>query len=183
MPYLRALSAFRDGVRKLAMEGASAADILALSDKFRDEDAVELGLALDDQAGMCERAHFFFHASAREANLLTTTFCLTQTAVHCSNSSHRRSCEKRATPSSQPREKKLNAKPPRQQRPKRSGENGSRKVGHRRVKCSSRTRTSTLLGTSKVCLRWTRRGLSCPSLGRRNCRRSGTCRKSCMTSF
>lgn len=51
MPYLRALSAFRDSVRKLAMEGASTNDILALSDKFRDEDAIELGLALDDQAG------------------------------------------------------------------------------------------------------------------------------------
>jgi hypothetical protein len=54
MPYLRALSAFRDGVRKLAMEGASANEILALSDKFRDEDAVELGIALDDQAGESE---------------------------------------------------------------------------------------------------------------------------------
>lgn len=51
MPFLRAMSAFRDGVRKLAMEGGSNADILALSDRFRDEDAVELGVALDDQAG------------------------------------------------------------------------------------------------------------------------------------
>lgn len=51
MPYLRALSAFRDSVRKLAMEGAPASEILALSDQFRDYDAVELGIALDDQAG------------------------------------------------------------------------------------------------------------------------------------
>ncbi|ORY76907.1 tRNA synthetases class I (C) catalytic domain-domain-containing protein [Leucosporidium creatinivorum] len=50
MPYLRALSAFRDSVRKLAMEGAPASEILALSDQFRDYDAVELGIALDDQA-------------------------------------------------------------------------------------------------------------------------------------
>lgn len=51
MPYLRALSAFRDSVRKLAMEGAPASEILALSDQFRDYDAVDLGIALDDQAG------------------------------------------------------------------------------------------------------------------------------------
>ncbi|KAM0790212.1 hypothetical protein ACM66B_005526 [Microbotryomycetes sp. NB124-2] len=49
MPVLRAVSGFRDAVRKLAIEGGSNADILALSDKFRDEDAVELGIALDDQ--------------------------------------------------------------------------------------------------------------------------------------
>lgn len=51
MPYLRAISAFRDSVRKLAMEGAPASEILALSDQFRDYDAVDLGIALDDQAG------------------------------------------------------------------------------------------------------------------------------------
>ncbi|KAK4050180.1 cysteinyl-tRNA synthetase [Microbotryomycetes sp. JL221] len=49
MPILRAMSAFRDAVRKIAIEGGSNADILALCDKFRDEDAVELGIALDDQ--------------------------------------------------------------------------------------------------------------------------------------
>ncbi|KAF8609049.1 putative cysteine-tRNA ligase [Ceratobasidium sp. AG-I] len=49
MPYLRALSGFRDSVRQLAMAGASAKDILALSDKLRDEDLIHLGVALDDQ--------------------------------------------------------------------------------------------------------------------------------------
>lgn len=55
MPYLRTLSAFRDGVRKLAMTKDQTAlkEILALSDKLRDVDLVPLGVALDDQEGAC----------------------------------------------------------------------------------------------------------------------------------
>ncbi|KAH8831464.1 tRNA synthetases class I (C) catalytic domain-containing protein [Flagelloscypha sp. PMI_526] len=51
MPYLRALSTFRDGVRQLAIakEGSALKDILALCDKLRDTDLVPLGVALDDQ--------------------------------------------------------------------------------------------------------------------------------------
>ena len=51
MPYLRSLSSFRDGVRRLAMEKNDSAlkDILALCDKLRDVDLVPLGVALDDQ--------------------------------------------------------------------------------------------------------------------------------------
>lgn len=49
MPYLRALSAFRDKVRQLAMKGAPASEILALSDDLRDVDLIELGVSLDDQ--------------------------------------------------------------------------------------------------------------------------------------
>ncbi|GAA5866886.1 hypothetical protein JCM8547_003907 [Rhodosporidiobolus lusitaniae] len=49
MPYLRALSGFRDQVRQLAMSGAPASEILALSDRLRDVDLVDLGVALDDQ--------------------------------------------------------------------------------------------------------------------------------------
>jgi len=53
MPYLRALSTFRDGVRKIAIGKGETAlkDILALSDKLRDDDLVPLGVALDDQEG------------------------------------------------------------------------------------------------------------------------------------
>lgn len=53
MPYLRTLSSFRDGVRKLAIEKGDSAlkDILTLSDKLRDVDLVPLGVALDDQEG------------------------------------------------------------------------------------------------------------------------------------
>lgn len=53
MPYLRSLSLFRDGVRRLAMEKSDTAlkDILALCDKLRDIDLVPLGVALDDQEG------------------------------------------------------------------------------------------------------------------------------------
>ncbi|THH29629.1 hypothetical protein EUX98_g4562 [Antrodiella citrinella] len=51
MPYLRSLSSFRDGVRKLAIAKGDGAlkDILALSDRLRDVDLVPLGVALDDQ--------------------------------------------------------------------------------------------------------------------------------------
>ncbi|PIL36043.1 hypothetical protein GSI_01703 [Ganoderma sinense ZZ0214-1] len=51
MPYLRTLSSFRDGVRKLAIAKGDGAlkDILTLSDKLRDNDLVPLGVALDDQ--------------------------------------------------------------------------------------------------------------------------------------
>lgn len=54
MPYLHALSAFRDGVRRLAIAGGDDArtDILALCDRLRDVDLVPLGVALDDQDGM-----------------------------------------------------------------------------------------------------------------------------------
>lgn len=53
MPYLRSLSSFRDGVRRLAMEKSDTAlrDILALCDRLRDVDLVPLGVALDDQEG------------------------------------------------------------------------------------------------------------------------------------
>jgi hypothetical protein len=51
MPYLRALSGFRDQVRQLAMSGAASSEFLALSDRLRDEDLVDLGVALDDQEG------------------------------------------------------------------------------------------------------------------------------------
>ncbi|TFK53566.1 cysteinyl-tRNA synthetase [Heliocybe sulcata] len=51
MPYLRTLSSFRDGVRRLAIakEDGALKDILALCDKLRDADLVPLGVALDDQ--------------------------------------------------------------------------------------------------------------------------------------
>ncbi|KAK7473215.1 cysteinyl-tRNA synthetase [Stygiomarasmius scandens] len=51
MPYVRALSSFRDGVRQLAMSKGEDAfkDILALCDKLRDVDLIPLGVALDDQ--------------------------------------------------------------------------------------------------------------------------------------
>ena len=53
MPYLRTLSSFRDGVRRLAIAKGDNAlkEILALSDKLRDSDLVPLGVALDDQEG------------------------------------------------------------------------------------------------------------------------------------
>lgn len=58
MPYLRSLSSFRDGIRKVAIEAArgekseqvqALKDIIALCDKLRDVDLVPLGVALDDQ--------------------------------------------------------------------------------------------------------------------------------------
>lgn len=60
MPYLNALSTFRDGVRKLAIAKNETAlkDILALCDQLRDETMVPLGVALDDQEGaIASRRH------------------------------------------------------------------------------------------------------------------------------
>ncbi len=53
MPYLRALSAFRDDIRKLALGNASPKEILELCDRLRDNELVDLGVALDDQEGKC----------------------------------------------------------------------------------------------------------------------------------
>ena len=57
MPYLRTLSAFRDGVRRAAMQRSEGAlkEILSLCDKLRDVDLVPLGVALDDQEGVFRR--------------------------------------------------------------------------------------------------------------------------------
>ena len=53
MPYLRTLSSFRDGVRRVAIKGGedSLKEVLLLCDQLRDVDLVELGVALDDQDG------------------------------------------------------------------------------------------------------------------------------------
>jgi hypothetical protein len=52
--YLRAMSSFRDDVRKLAIDGGSSKDILALCDRFRDQDLANLGVQLDDGQGAGE---------------------------------------------------------------------------------------------------------------------------------
>ena len=52
--YIRAMSSFRDDVRKLAIAGGSSKDMLALCDKFRDDDLVNLGVQLDDGQGAGE---------------------------------------------------------------------------------------------------------------------------------
>ncbi|MCO5580972.1 hypothetical protein L7F22_034847 [Adiantum nelumboides] len=49
MPYLRALSTFRDQVRALARSKAPHLDLLKLADGLRDRDMVDLGVALEDQ--------------------------------------------------------------------------------------------------------------------------------------
>ncbi|KAN0091593.1 tRNA synthetases class I (C) catalytic domain containing protein [Tylopilus felleus] len=51
LPYLRALSSFRDGVRQLAIAKGDnpLKEILKLCDRLRDDDLVPLGVALDDQ--------------------------------------------------------------------------------------------------------------------------------------
>ena len=62
MPYLRTLSSFRDGVRRVAIAKGDGAlkEILALSDRLRDTDLVPLGVALDDQEGTlrCQLARY-----------------------------------------------------------------------------------------------------------------------------
>lgn len=51
-------------MRRLAMNGASAAELLALSDELRDSDLVDLGVAVDDQEGS-----FFLPSDAIGTNL------------------------------------------------------------------------------------------------------------------
>jgi hypothetical protein len=63
MPYLRALSAFRDEVRKLAISKADPKEILALSDRLRDYQLAELGVALDDQEGTPPHLPLFLPSS------------------------------------------------------------------------------------------------------------------------
>jgi cysteinyl-tRNA synthetase len=49
--YLKAISTFRDDIRKMARENATSKDILALCDRFRDQELVNLGVQLDDGQG------------------------------------------------------------------------------------------------------------------------------------
>lgn len=52
--YLGALTGFRDEVRKIAIAGGDNKDILALCDRFRDVELVNLGVQLDDGQGAGE---------------------------------------------------------------------------------------------------------------------------------
>lgn len=52
--YLKALVGFRDEIRKIARDGGESKEILALCDRFRDRDLVELGVQLDDGQGAGE---------------------------------------------------------------------------------------------------------------------------------
>lgn len=65
MPYLRALSSFRDSIRQLARSNAPHAEILKLADQLRDIDMVDLGVALEDQEGtyLAQRMHETLHSA------------------------------------------------------------------------------------------------------------------------
>lgn len=49
MPYLQAMSNFRDSIRSLSRDKAPHTDFLRLADKLRDTDMVDLGILLEDQ--------------------------------------------------------------------------------------------------------------------------------------
>ncbi|KAK9238244.1 tRNA synthetases class I (C) catalytic domain-containing protein [Lipomyces kononenkoae] len=51
MPYLKALSNYRDEIRQKAIAKAPYSDFLQASDRVRDEDLLELGVSLDDREG------------------------------------------------------------------------------------------------------------------------------------
>lgn len=57
LPFVETLSSFRDQVRRI---GRGNPELMALCDKLRDEDMVQLGVALDDQAGPYHRSRCFF---------------------------------------------------------------------------------------------------------------------------
>lgn len=50
------LSSFRDEVRRLALKGANSKEILELCDRLRDNELIDLGVALDDQEGTFDAA-------------------------------------------------------------------------------------------------------------------------------
>ncbi|KAJ8099768.1 tRNA synthetases class I (C) catalytic domain-containing protein [Lipomyces tetrasporus] len=51
MPYLKALSSYRDEIRRKAIAKVPYSEILQASDRVRDEDLFELGVSLDDREG------------------------------------------------------------------------------------------------------------------------------------
>ncbi|KAK9360132.1 tRNA synthetases class I (C) catalytic domain-containing protein [Lipomyces starkeyi] len=51
MPYLKALSTYRDEIRLKAIAKAPYSEFLQASDRVRDEDLLELGVSLDDREG------------------------------------------------------------------------------------------------------------------------------------
>jgi len=51
LPYLQALSVFRDDVRRLTRNNASKQELLALCDQLRDDVLPELGVRLEDREG------------------------------------------------------------------------------------------------------------------------------------
>lgn len=69
MPYLRALSSFRDAVRQLAIANPSdntSKDLLLLSDRLRDYDLASLGVALDDRDSANGKPALIKFAAAEE---------------------------------------------------------------------------------------------------------------------
>ncbi|CCD25716.1 cysteine--tRNA ligase NDAI_0F03980 [Naumovozyma dairenensis CBS 421] len=51
MPYVKCLSTFRDQIRSLAISGADVKEFLKLTDNVRDQDLLNLNVALDDRNG------------------------------------------------------------------------------------------------------------------------------------
>lgn len=78
MPYLRVLSSFRDGVRRIAIDGGEDAlrNILKLSDQLRDVDLVPLGVALDDQEGTAASTWRLFDRITGARSSLISYSCL-----------------------------------------------------------------------------------------------------------
>lgn len=81
MPYLNVLSTFRDNVRQFAKEKKTHTDFLALSDKLRDDDLVELGVLLDDQEGKALETEFKNVAPCLVYSVVLTALNYTHCAV------------------------------------------------------------------------------------------------------
>lgn len=65
MPYLTAMSEFRDAVRELA-RSLKATDILKVCDNLRDEILPNIGVRLEDREGMCDDVSFSVHSDRFE---------------------------------------------------------------------------------------------------------------------
>lgn len=125
MPYLRVLSRFRDEVRRLAREKADSSAILALSDRLRDEDMVDLGVALDDQEGqpsVFERVAF--------------SLTISQMARHWSSWCRQSSYEQHGKRRPPQLPKRPSRRQPRRQQPRRRSARSSRRVALPLARCS-----------------------------------------------
>ncbi|CDO92791.1 unnamed protein product [Kluyveromyces dobzhanskii CBS 2104] len=58
MPYVKCLSQFRDEVRQLAMNGAPSSDLLQVTDRLRNQELLELNVAIDDRQGQSSLVKF-----------------------------------------------------------------------------------------------------------------------------
>ncbi|CUS24362.1 LAQU0S15e02784g1_1 [Lachancea quebecensis] len=66
MPYVKCLSNFRDDVRRLAIDKASSAEFLKLTDRVRDNDILDLNVSIDDRSDQASLVKFLTNDEKEE---------------------------------------------------------------------------------------------------------------------